>query len=62
MKEYHLFIIWEKAERMKQKIIDDIAKELEIIKIVDVSWDKNRFCDNLSRFYGQKLPSGAKKI
>lgn len=59
--EYHLFIIWEKAQWKKKEILNDISKELSIIKCVNITWDRLRFADNLSRFYGQKLPSGSKK-
>ncbi|MGN0485175.1 MAG: hypothetical protein ACI4HI_16655 [Lachnospiraceae bacterium] len=59
--EYHLFIIWEKAQWKKNDILEDIRKELCIIKIIDITWDPSRFSDNLSRFYGQNLPHGSKK-
>jgi len=60
--EIHLFIIWEKAQWKKADILRDISKDLEIIKIVDVKWPEEKFVDNLSRFYGKKLPSGSKKV
>lgn len=59
--EYHLFIIWEKAQWKKDDIVADIQKDLQIIKCVDITWEKSRFADNLSRFYGKKLPSGSLK-
>lgn len=59
--EYHLFIIWEKAQWKKEDILEDIKRGLTIVKIIDIMWDQSRFADNLSRFYGQKLPSGSKK-
>lgn len=59
--EYHLFIIWEKAQWKKKDILEDISKGLCIIKTVDITWDKSQFSDNLSRFYGQNLPRGSKK-
>lgn len=59
--ELHLFIIWEKAQFARQKIVSDIEKDLEILKILDVNWSKEKFSENLTTFYGQKLPSGSFK-
>lgn len=59
--EYHLFLIWEKAQWKKADIISDISSGLEIIKTVDISWNKKNFPRNLSRFYGQNLPSNSLK-
>lgn len=59
--EIHLFIIWEKARHIEAKIIKDIQKKFEIIKIYEIHWSKEHFARNLSRFYGTNLPPGSSK-
>lgn len=53
--ELHLMIVWERAESVLERIIEDLQKDLEIIKMIKVIWDKERFSENLTRFYGTKL-------
>lgn len=60
-KEVHLFIIWEHARTIEQKIISDISKKFRILKIYEVHWSKDKFSENLSRFYGTQLPPNSKK-
>jgi len=59
--ELHLFIIWKNAECEKQRIIDDISKRFDIYTIYEVQWSEARFSENMSRFYGQKLPPNSSK-
>lgn len=59
--EVHLFIIWEHARTIEQKIISDISKKFRILKIYEVHWSKAKFSENLSRFYGTQLPPNSKK-
>lgn len=59
--EVHLFIIWEHARTIEQKIISDISKKFRILKIYEVHWSKDKFSENLSRFYGTQLPPNSKK-
>lgn len=59
--ELHLFIIWENARNKQEEIIKDIKENFEIINIYDVSWSKDKFSNNLSRFYGTNLPKGSGK-
>lgn len=59
--EVHLFIIWEHARTIEQKIISDISKKFRILKIYEVHWSKEKFSENLSRFYGTQLPPNSKK-
>ena len=61
MGELHLFIIWENASYKKDEILEDIKKSFEIIKIYKMIWDKDKFSENLSRFYGTNLPAGSGK-
>ena len=61
-KELHLFLIWQNGRRLEEKILTDIAGKLEIVKTYNISWSEANFADNLTRFYGKKLPRGCKKI
>ncbi len=59
--EIHLFIIWENARVIEQKILDDISVRFNILKVYEIHWNKKNFTQNLSRFYGTQLPPNAKK-
>lgn len=59
--EIHLFIIWEHARSIEEKILDDIRSKFKIVKIYEVHWSKDRFAENLSRFYGTLLPTNSRK-
>lgn len=56
-----LYIIWSTAYFKKKEIIEDIDKAFKIYKTVEIVWSKNKFAENLSRFYGQKLPQNSFK-
>jgi hypothetical protein len=60
-KELHLIIIWENARHAEDKILADIDKKFKIIKTFEVHWTKNKFAENLSRFYGTLLPANSRK-
>lgn len=61
MDEIHLIIIWSKAQNKKQEIINDLANKFNILDIYNVSWSKDKFSENLSRFYGENLPKNSHK-
>lgn len=61
MTETNLFIIWENAQYMKDKILEDMKKEFEILRIFKVTWSKEIFSNNLTRFYGTNLPKNSDK-
>lgn len=61
-KELQLFIIWNNGRAFEKEIIKDIASKFEIIKIFEISWSQKHFAENITRFYGKKLPRGCKKI
>lgn len=61
MGEIHLFIIWENALDKKEEILQDIKTHFEIINIYENTWSKDKFSENLSRFYGTNLPQGSGK-
>lgn len=61
-KELHLFIIWEKARTMEDKILQTIQNNFTILERRYITWPKDVFSKNLTRFYGENLPSSSKKI
>lgn len=61
MKEIHLFIIWSKGIHKKKDILNDIKNKFIICGIYNVTWSKEFFSNNLSRFYGENLPKNSHK-
>ncbi len=59
--EIHLFIIWENARSIENRILADISEKFTILKEYEVQWSKNKFAENLSRFYGTNLPANSRK-
>ena len=59
--EIHLFIIWSNATDKLHDILDDIKLYMNIKRIYTIQWSKEKFSENLSRFYGQNLPNGSDK-
>lgn len=60
-KETHLFIIWENALQYKNQILNEIKEKFEILNIYEIEWQKEKFLENLSRFYGTNLPNAKEK-
>ncbi|HEX5447771.1 MAG TPA: hypothetical protein VFW90_01055 [Candidatus Saccharimonadales bacterium] len=60
-KEIHLFILWENSRHVEEKLLADIESKFKVLKIYEVTWSKEKFSENLSRFYGAKLPPNARK-
>ena len=61
MKEIHLIIIWSEALSRRKQIVADVSKKFTILDTINITWDKNNFSNNLSRFYGEKLPRNSYK-
>lgn len=59
--ELHLFVLWEKASPAKNAILREIQATFEVRRVYQISWSPSLFALNLSRFYGQNLPSGCGK-
>ncbi len=55
-KEVHLFLIWEKARSEESRILSDIKSKFSVLGIYRSAWSDRYFSENLSRFYGEKLP------
>ena len=50
--EQHLFVLWEKAREKEQEILKEIKAQFTVLKEYEIEWNKDRFLDNLSSFYG----------
>ena len=61
MKETHLFILWENARDKEQEILKDIKENFNILGMYNITWNKENFSNNLSRFYGTNLPKNSGK-
>lgn len=59
--EIHLFILWENARILQDRIIDDVKQNFELLDVIEITWNKNYFAHNLKRFYGVNLPKNSKK-
>ena len=54
--ELHLFILWQNALEKANAIITDMQSRFTIRRVFAVHWSEQHFSNNMSRFYGQKLP------
>ena len=61
MSEVFLVIIWSKAQNKKQSILQDLSDKFKILDVYNITWTKDKFAENLSRFYGQNLPKNSHK-
>ena len=59
--ELHLFIVWSRGREREREILADLAAEFALLEVLEVTWSSARFADNLTRFYGEALPSGSEK-
>lgn len=60
-KETHLFILWEKAIYKKEEILTEIQNKFSVINMYEVEWSKEKFVENIIRFYGTNLPNAKEK-
>lgn len=60
-KETHLFILWENALYKKEEILLEIKNKFRIINIYEIEWSKEKFVENIIRFYGTNLPNAKEK-
>lgn len=61
MGELNLIIIWENARAHEDKILENIQASFKICEVIDLEWSREKFGQNLTRFYGQNLPKGSDK-
>ncbi len=60
--EYNIFILWSTARDKDKEVCDEISKCFEMVKTYELMWSPQLFTQNLSRFYGKKLPSAKNKL
>ena len=53
--EIHLFILWQKARKLEQKILEDISCNFLILQMIEIDW-RDDFSTKISKFYGENLP------
>lgn len=61
MKNLFLYIIWNNAYPFKEKILEELKTSFSVLKVTEITWSKEKFNENLNRFYGQKLPKNSFK-
>lgn len=59
--EIHVFIIWEKGLYKQQEIESQLVDSFELLDVYRVNWPKEKFANELSRFYGENLPPNSHK-
>lgn len=59
--EIHLFIVWQNGSGSLPRILDDLAANFKIAEHFQVNWSEKHFSRNMTRFYGEHLPSGSFK-
>lgn len=53
--EIHLFILWEKARVVQDKILNDIGCHFTVIKQYAITWTAEKAASNFTRFCGTRL-------
>lgn len=53
--EIHIFVIWENARYLQDRILTDIAEHFTIIKQYEIIWTPSRASSNIVRFCGTRL-------
>jgi hypothetical protein len=56
-----VFLLWSRARPREREILADIASRFDLLSVIELAWTRRHFSENLTRFYGQKLPSGSQK-
>ena len=59
--EIHIVLIWEKGLNKFESILYDLKNDFKVLDVSRVKWGNDFFSNNLSRFYGEKLPDGSFK-
>ena len=62
MSKLYLFIIWKKSINKKDLILEDIEKKFVIRDVYEIKWSEKEFANNMTKFYGRRLPNTSKKI
>lgn len=60
--EIHLMIIWQNGRHKERQITEDLGRKFDILGLYYIKWSNDLFSQNITRFYGQNLPSSSAKI
>jgi peptidoglycan/xylan/chitin deacetylase (PgdA/CDA1 family) len=61
LSDLHLFIVWSRGRDKESEILSDLARHFTLLEVREVTWTEAEFSRNLTRFYGEALPSGSEK-
>lgn len=59
--EVQALLIWSLGRSHEDSILADLESRFDILRVVELTWSRNRFSDNLRRFYGTNLPHNSSK-
>jgi hypothetical protein len=59
--EVCVFVVWSAARRWADEILGDLQRRFVIADVAEVTWPRETFGRNLTRFYGEALPPGSDK-
>ena len=60
--DYNIFLLWSTARAKDEQVKEMIGDKFELVKSIEIEWSPDLFIQNLSRFYGKKLPSAKNKL
>lgn len=58
----HIFVVWFNARDTAERIQNALRKTFNLVSSVSIQWSQDKFRENMSRFYGRKLPSIDQKV
>ena len=58
----HLLIVWSEARHVLMEIEQSLLKKFKIDHRSEIQWSESLYHQNMSRFYGKKLPDISKKV
>ena len=57
----NVFVLWANGRHKEAEILSAIREHFEILQTYEIFWNSKYFTQNLSRFYGKKLPNAFRK-
>ena len=57
----NVFVLWANGRHKETEILSVIQERFEILQTYEIIWNSKYFTQNLSRFYGKKLPCAYRK-
>jgi hypothetical protein len=59
--ERHVVVLWDFARSAEAQIARDLSDRFSVVAEMEIEWHKDRFSEQLTRFYGTRLPRRAHK-